>query len=376
MNLLRLLTVFVLSFCLLVCGCSIKQKKGEISVQQCKTFKKKFTKTVTLNYLLFTPENYSKDKDKKWPLILFLHGAGERGSNLDSVKIHGIPKIVENKKDFPFIVVSPQCPTGEWWSEDFLVEALNGLVDRIVRTYRVDKERVYVTGLSMGGFGTWALAIAYPEKFAAIAPVCGEGDPGKVYRIREIPAWVFHGKKDETVPIENSQVMVDALKKCQGNVKFTIYPEAGHDSWTETYDNPELYKWFLEHKKVHKKFLTIKPAQVTASSGDIYPAFDGDFGSRWESEWTDPQWIIIDLEEPTAINDIVIYWETAFTKKYEILSSPDKINWKPVYVENNSDGAVDEIKLDGKIKTRYLKFDLKKRGTQWGHSIWEIAISL
>ena len=128
------------------------------------------------------------------------------------------------------------------------MEALNALLDEIVSKYAVDEDRIYLTGLSMGGFGTWSLATAYPERFAALAPICGRGNPEKAHVLKDIPVWVFHGAKDETVPPENSQQMVNALKECGADVQYTIYPDAGHDSWTETYNNPKLYEWFLEHK--------------------------------------------------------------------------------------------------------------------------------
>ncbi len=214
--------------------------------QECK-FEAQVLKTVRLNYLLYLPKGYDKDSSQKWPLILFLHGAGERGDDLNLVKIHGIPKIVEQRDDFPFIAVSPQCPRTSWWTMEN--ESLNALLDDIVLKYDVDKDRIYLTGLSMGGFGTWTLATLYPERFAAIAPVCGGGDPEKVCVLKDVPAWVFHGAKDSTVSPEESKKMVKALEDCGGNVKLTIYPEAGHDSWTETYNNPELYEWFLKYKR-------------------------------------------------------------------------------------------------------------------------------
>ncbi len=129
------------------------------------------------------------------------------------------------------------------------MKALNDLLDKIIAEDRVDADRVYLTGLSMGGYGTWDWAIQSPDRFAAIAPICGGGNPDKVRAIRSMPVWVFHGAKDPTVPIAESEKMVKALKKAGSNVKFTVYPEAGHDSWTETYNNPELYKWFLSHKR-------------------------------------------------------------------------------------------------------------------------------
>ena len=127
------------------------------------------------------------------------------------------------------------------------------MLDEIVEKYKVDQDRVYVTGLSMGGFGTWALAVHTPDRFAAILPVCGGGDPRQAKRIAHIPAWVFHGAKDPLVPLAASQKMVEALKKNGGSVKFTVYPEAGHDAWTETYANPQIYEWLLQQKRMPKK---------------------------------------------------------------------------------------------------------------------------
>lgn len=211
---------------------------------------KKFSFNITfqMEYLLFLPESYAQSTNQKFPLILFLHGAGERGSNLDSVKRHGIPKIVETNPDFPFIAVSPQCPEDSWWTSE--LHTINGLIEEVVEKYQVDTSRIYLTGLSMGGFGTWSLASMYPERFAAIAPVCGGGEVRQILRsLVEMPIWTFHGQKDDVIPFSRSEEIVTALKKHGSSIKFTIYPEAGHDSWTKTYDNPELYKWFLKHSR-------------------------------------------------------------------------------------------------------------------------------
>ncbi|MBT5020168.1 prolyl oligopeptidase family serine peptidase [bacterium] len=197
---------------------------------------------IELDYLLSLPENYeSKDE---WPLILFLHGAGERGDNLDRVKIHGPPKLIASGEKLPFIVVSPQCPKDRWWNA---VE-LTALLDEIVEKHNVDESRIYVTGLSMGGFGTWSLAMYSPKRFAAIAPICGGGDRQFGKYLKDIPAWIFHGAKDSAVPVQRSIEMAEAIKKSGGDPKLTIYPEANHDSWTESYANPELYDWFLSHR--------------------------------------------------------------------------------------------------------------------------------
>lgn len=222
----------------------------QASKQQSLSFETQIVKTVKLNYLLYLPKDYGKVADKKYPLILFLHGAGERGDDLNKVKVHGIPKIVEQKDDFPFIAVSPQCPQESWWPME--VDALKALLDKIVKEYAVDPDMVYLTGLSMGGYGSWSLAIAYPDKFAAVVPICGGGDEKKVSAIKNIPVWVFHGAKDSVVKLAESEKMVNALKEAGGNVQFTVYPEADHDSWTATYDNPELYEWLLKQKR-HKE---------------------------------------------------------------------------------------------------------------------------
>ena len=214
--------------------------------QHSQTFDKTVTKTLSCNYLLFLPESYGEQK-KDWPLMLFLHGAGERGSDLQKVKVHGPPKIVENQKDFPFIVVSPQCPTGDWWDEK--LDVLTNLLDDVIARYDVDTDRVYLTGLSMGGYGTWALASKYPERFAAVAPICGGGKRFMAYRLKDMPVWAFHGAKDSVVPLEESEEMVKAINARGGDAKLTIYPDAGHDSWTKSYDNQELYDWLLQHRR-------------------------------------------------------------------------------------------------------------------------------
>ena len=200
-------------------------------------------------YLLYLPDGYVDDKEKEYPFVLFLHGAGERGSDLNKVKKHGPPKIIESKKDFPCIVVSPQCPAGESWT----AFKLNALIEDIVEKYRIDEERIYLTGLSMGGYGSWDLASNYPHWFAAIAPICGGGDVRRVRSIKDIPVWAFHGMKDNVVPVERTLVLVRALEAIEGNIKFTVYPEAGHDSWTETYDNPEFWKWLFDQKRQDKE---------------------------------------------------------------------------------------------------------------------------
>jgi predicted peptidase len=204
---------------------------------------------IDLKYLFFLPKDYYNAKKTAWPLILFLHGMGERGDDLELVKIHGIPKIVKTQKDFPFIAVSPQCPTEYVWRDKKMLQAVESLILNIIKNYRIDKTRVYVTGLSMGGYGTWALAARRPELFAAAVPICGGGDPATVNVLKNLPIWVFHGGLDKVVLPEESEKMVRALEKAGGKVRYTLYPEAYHDSWIETYDNPALYDWMLSKRK-------------------------------------------------------------------------------------------------------------------------------
>ncbi len=208
---------------------------------QDKQFEKEITVKVKLDYLLYLPDGYGKD-DKAWPLVLFLHGMGDR---LERLKRAGLPRQIEQNKDTSFILVAPENPERGW-----NVRSLTALLDEVTAKYKVDKDRVYVTGLSMGGFGTWALAAASPERFAAIAPICGGGNPADAKKIKDLPIWVFHGAKDTVVPPSRSEAMVQALKEAgAADVKFTLYPDAAHDSWTATYRNPEFWDWLLKQKR-------------------------------------------------------------------------------------------------------------------------------
>jgi predicted peptidase len=218
-------------------------------VQTTHTFSKEITIPVTRHYLLYLPKDYQQEKSKRWPLVLFLHGMGERGEDLNLVTRHGPPKLVEAGHEFPFLLVSPQCPPNGWWAWDTNIHALAALLDELEHSYAVDPDRIYVTGISMGGYGTWALANAYPDRFAAIAPICGGGNPSTICAIRHMPVWTFHGDQDHAVPLRETTEIVDALRACGGNVKLTVYDGVGHDSWTQTYDNPELYMWLLEQRK-------------------------------------------------------------------------------------------------------------------------------
>jgi len=197
-----------------------------------------------LRYLISIPDGYGKDTVLKWPVLLFLHGSNEMGNDLLKVNENGPPKLIKEGKKLPFIVISPQLRYFQFWNPDLLMN----LLKKISSEYRVDEDRLYLTGLSMGGFGTWYTAMKYPDLFAAIAPVCGGGNPKDAWKIRHLQVWIFHGAKDHTVPLSRSVEMASSLVQ-YGNLRFTIYPEADHDSWTETYSNDSLYTWFLSHRR-------------------------------------------------------------------------------------------------------------------------------
>lgn len=245
-SLLRTSLCVALSFSFWV---AVEDRKGfgqSVADQTAQRFEGEIKVPVVFEYLLHLPKGYAIE-NKAWPLVLFLHGAGESGSELEKVKVHGPPKHVAAGEDYPFVLVSPQAPsTRRGWEP----ASLNALIDDVIAKHKIDQKRIYVTGLSMGGYGTWALAQAYPGKFAAIMPICGGGDPTKVESLKELPIWIFHGGKDTAVPVKKSEEMVAALEAIgSSQLKFTLYPEAGHDSWTETYSNPEVWKWLLEQSK-------------------------------------------------------------------------------------------------------------------------------
>jgi predicted peptidase len=213
-----------------------------------KTFVTDVTIEVELNYLLYLPSDYSYSK-KVYPLVLFLHGAGERGEDINFVEVHGIPKLIKMGKEFPFITIAPQCPFDSWWSDKVYVKALISLIEKTKTQYNVDDSRIYATGLSMGGYGTLAIAMERPDLFAGIIPICGSGDLKKIGRLEHMPIWLFHGDADTVVPIENSTKIYDVLKPINNNIKITIYENVAHDSWTQTYDNNDIYEWLLNQHK-------------------------------------------------------------------------------------------------------------------------------
>ncbi len=197
-------------------------------------------------YAQYLPKDF--DENKKYPLVFFLHGAGERGDDLELACKYGYMQHVrESGKEYPFIIVSPQCPAGKYWG--CYTESLLAFLDYICETLPIDRERIYLTGLSMGGTGTWMLAMAAPERFAAIAPICGTGIYWNTKILVDTPIMMYHGDCDETVPIQESISMLKSVNKRGGNAQLKICYGVGHGAWKIAYDGDELADWLLSHKK-------------------------------------------------------------------------------------------------------------------------------
>lgn len=204
------------------------------------------------DYAMYVPPDYN-DKPGPWPTILFLHGYGECGDDIKLAALeHGPIKVAMERGTFPFLVISPQCPKPKTvpdiphaWRE--LEPDLETIMADAKANYRVDPDRTYLTGVSMGGFGSYNLAADWAGRFAAVAPICGGGNAVDAAKFGPVPFWIFHGAKDKTVSPSASKHMVEILKGLGNDVQFTLYPEAQHDSWTETYINDDLYKWMLSH---------------------------------------------------------------------------------------------------------------------------------
>lgn len=201
---------------------------------------------VATNYLLYLPERHEERDD--WPLIVFLHGSGERGDDVSLVLKHGLPRLLEEGLKLPAVVLSPQCPEGQLWTRQLF--AVKALVDRVATDYRVDKRRIVVTGLSLGGAGACELVSLYPATFAALAPICGPWT--RLFATDEsarLPTWVFHGDADPVVPVEESHELIEALEAKGGEPRLTIYPGVGHNSWDLAYGDPELRSWLVKQRR-------------------------------------------------------------------------------------------------------------------------------
>lgn len=198
-------------------------------------------------YVVYVPKGYSAEKPH--PTILFLHGSGEQGTDGQKQATVGLGNAIRKAEDkWNFIVVFPQKPPGRGGFTEHEKLILD-ILEKTKKEYKVDESRLYITGLSMGGMGTWTLTCKHPTMFAAAAPICGGGNPADAAKIKDLPIWNFHGDKDTAVPIKRSQDMIDAVKAAGGNPKFTIYPGVGHNSWDKAYQEEKLHDWFLEHKR-------------------------------------------------------------------------------------------------------------------------------
>ena len=199
-------------------------------------------------YQLFLPQGYFAGSKTEWPLVIFLHGSGERGADLEKLKVNGPPLIVTQHPGSPFILASPQLPAEAEWD----VAKLDRLLIELRKRYHVDPSRIYLTGLSLGGYGTWDWAIARPDLFAAIVPIAGRADVNAACRLKDLPIWAFHGDNDDVVPPVGSFAMIEAVRACKGTVapRLTIYPGTNHGSWVPAYDDPALYRWLLEQRRV------------------------------------------------------------------------------------------------------------------------------
>lgn len=220
-----------------------------------------------LPYRLLKPAKY--DAAQKYPLVVFLHGAGERGDDNKIQLVHGMGDFASpaNREKYPCFVIAPQCPKNERWVEVDWGAAKHDMPEKsaspmrlthelmatLEKEFSIDPTRIYITGLSMGGYGTWDAIQRHPDRFAAAIPICGGGDPKYAEKIKLIPLWAFHGAKDTAVKPERSRDMIAAIKQAGGAPKYTEYPDAGHDSWTATYKNPEVFAWLFAQRRAAKE---------------------------------------------------------------------------------------------------------------------------
>jgi len=204
-----------------------------------------------LSYRLLKPEEY--DGKKSYPLLVFLHGAGERGTDNTAQMRHGVAEFAKeaNRKKYPCFLIAPQCPAKRGWGE--YSKTVASLVESLCKEFSIDKKRIYLTGLSMGGYGTWTLLAQRPDLFAAGIPICGGGNEKQAETLAKIPIWAFHGDKDTLVRPERSRTMIEAIKKAGGKPRYTEYPGVGHDSWTQTYRDPKVIAWLFEQTKPNDK---------------------------------------------------------------------------------------------------------------------------
>lgn len=211
----------------------------------------KIEKSDHIKYVIRFPDDY-KAGDKV-PVIIFLHGAGSRGDDIDLLVGNPFHELTNRYLNFPFITVAPQCYLNTWFD---MFEQLKKFVCKIAQESFADSQRIYVIGASMGGYAAWQLAMSLPELFAAVVPICGGGMYWNAARLANVPIWAFHGEKDTTVLKEETIKMVNAVNNCGGKAKLTVYPENGHNAWSDTYNNPEVFQWLLSNTKNNSTTIT------------------------------------------------------------------------------------------------------------------------
>lgn len=211
---------------------------------------KRLVCNVEKGYVVYLPELYHDVPERVWPLIVFLHGKGERGNTIQTVKNIKCLKSMCSMKEFPFVVVAPQCPKRTYWDRTGQAQRIGDIIKLITGIYHIDTQRLYLTGYSMGGYGSYFIASHFPEMFAAIAPLCGSADATTIANLMHMPIWIFHGGKDRVVSVSNSRRIMNQLEN-GGNseARMTIYPDIDHDCWSVTYRNTQLYTWFLGYDR-------------------------------------------------------------------------------------------------------------------------------
>lgn len=201
--------------------------------------------THALDYYLYLPEGYETRAD--WPLVVFLHGGGEAGTDLTRVLRHGPPAMIAKGRDFPFVLLAPQSPYPDRMWDD---EAVMTLIDEATASLAVDADRVVVTGLSRGGMATWRLGMQHPDRFAGLVPIAGGGLPVYAFRLKDVPVWAFYGAKDEAVALDDARRVADRLRREGGNIAITVYPDAGHaETWEAAYADTRLWAWIEERDR-------------------------------------------------------------------------------------------------------------------------------
>ena len=206
----------------------------------------------TIDYLFYLPEKYDSQSGD-WPLMLFLHGRGESDGPLSVVATWGPPRWINLGEEYEYVVVSPQCPADQDWSDQQQIDNLVGLLDHIDSNYKINEGLVYLTGLSMGGHGTFTLALAHPDRFTALIPVSSWGDTSQASKLKDMPIWMFHGVSDTTVPIEDAYAMFNAIEMAGNNkINFTTLEWVGHDCWTAAYALPDIITWLDQQPSISK----------------------------------------------------------------------------------------------------------------------------